>query len=104
MPRSGNGQAVQFEGIRTVPMSRVNRQVRRQFYHRHGVSGGLFAPVDTDGAGKLGHDNFFANDVYAALLTAASGMAFEIFKCIRIGFYLVRVDDDDSFYLKGSIT
>jgi hypothetical protein len=79
-------------------MSRVDRQVGRQFYHRHGVSRGLLAPVDTNGTSKLGHNNFFGNDVYAALLAAATCMAFEILKCLRVGFYLIRVDDDDSFY------
>jgi hypothetical protein len=79
-------------------MGRVDRQVGRQFYHRHSVAGSLLAPVDTDGAGKLRNDDFFANDIYASLLATASGMAFEILKCIRIGFYLVRVDDDDSLF------
>mmetsp|Transcript_23246 Transcript_23246/g.56072 ORF Transcript_23246/g.56072 Transcript_23246/m.56072 type:complete len:218 (+) Transcript_23246:1533-2186(+) len=96
--RSGYGQAVQLEGIRTVPMGRIDREVGRELYHRHGVPGGLLAPVDAYGAREFGHDDLLPHDVYAADLAAASGVAFEILHRLRVGFYLIGVDDDDSFF------
>ena len=78
MTRSGNRQPVQFEGVGTISVSRIDGQVRWEFDDGHGVSRGLLAPVDTDSAGEFGNKNFFPGHSNTIASSAAVGVAFEV--------------------------
>ena len=78
MTRSGNWQSVQFEGVGTISVSRIDGQVRWEFDDGHGVSRGLLAPVDTHTTSEFGNKNFLSSHGNTIASSAAVGVAFEV--------------------------
>ena len=78
MTRSGNRQSMQFEGVGTISVSRIDGQVRWEFDDGHGVSRGLLTPVDTHPTSEFGNKNFLSGHGNTIASSAAVGVAFEV--------------------------